>query len=130
MSNGPRDTDIVVGSKTIIPTVSYTQIGWLKLIWQALTNSAVISSAGNDSVQTSATGATFVALADHPCHQVDFVNNSGTDLEIQQDGTGSAITVFDGTYFTMYGISNTNQLAVRRVDQSNTQVSMSYRWGL
>lgn len=86
-------------------------------------------SAGNSSVQTAATGSNFASLASQACKQVEFQNNTGADIEVRQDGAGVATPVFDGTYYTFAGLTNANQLSVRRVDQSNTQVTATYRWG-
>ena len=82
----------------------------------------------NDSVQTANPGTGFSTLNTRVCRRVHIFNDTGTDLEVQQDGAGVAVPVYAGTYFTFNGINNSNQLAIRRVDQSNTQVTAKYRW--
>lgn len=80
----------------------------------------------NGTVQTSATGANWVALTAQACNQVTISNDTGTDLQVK-DATGNAFTVFASTYFPFFGILDASDLSVRRKDQSNTQVTASYR---
>lgn len=75
------------------------------------------------SVTTSATGATFVALADLPCYGVEFRNDTGTTLEYKRNGTGTAFPIVTGTTKWIQGITNASQLTFRRTDTSNTQVT-------
>lgn len=83
---------------------------------------------GNTSVLTSATGAVFTAFAAQTCQQVTVVNNTGVDVEVQQDGAGAALPVINGTAYPFYGLTNAAQLAIRRVDNTNTQVTVKARW--
>ena len=80
------------------------------------------------SVQTSASGATYVALADQPCDAVEIVNaaTGAVDIEYRRGGAGSAMIIPLGTSRWVIGITNAAQIAVRRVDQSNTQVTVAY----
>jgi hypothetical protein len=87
-----------------------------------------MTDGGHTSVQTNATGANFSAFASQNCKQLTISNNSGTAIEVQQDGAGVALPIPDQTYFTFYGLANASQLGVRRVDQSNTQVTIAARW--
>lgn len=88
-----------------------------------------MAQGGNLNVQTSATGASFVVIAAQACRQVTIANNNtSVAIEVQQDGVGVAFPVFAGTYFTFYGITDSSQLGVRRVDQSGTQVTVNARW--
>ena len=86
------------------------------------------AGSANDSIQTAATGSNFTALNTRVCRRVFIVNDTGSDLEVQQDGAGVALPIFSGTERQFQGIQNANQLAVRRVDQSNTQLTVKYRW--
>lgn len=88
----------------------------------------VMSNGGNASAQTAATGTNYTALTAQACQQVTIVNDTGTKLEVRQDGAGVALKILDNSYYTFYGIGNANQLAVRRADTSNTQVTATYRW--
>jgi hypothetical protein len=88
----------------------------------------LLAGGGNGTVQTAATGANYTQLAAQRCSQVSIVNNSGAAVGVRQDGAGAEVPVFDQSYFTFYGLSDASQLSLRRVDQSNTQVSVAYRW--
>jgi len=101
-------------------------IAILKAIWDEISGGAS-GSAANDSVSTSAVGATYVALNTVAAERVSVINDTGVDLELRQGGSGVAIPVFAGSFFTFAGIANANELDVRRVDLSNTQVTVKYR---
>lgn len=83
---------------------------------------------GNTSTNTNATGGNWAAFGDIPCTQLTFINDTLVDIEFRQDAAGVALPVFDGSVFTIYGITNANQITVRRKDQSNTQVLVKARW--
>ena len=85
-------------------------------------------SGGNTSVQTNATGSPYTAFPDLPCKQLTIVNDTGTSIEFRQDGAGVAIPVATGSSFSIFGIANANVIEVRRVDVSNTQVTVKARW--
>ncbi len=91
-------------------------------------NSPCMAAGGHLNATTAASGSGFTAFADHACRQVTIANNTGTAIEVQQDASGVAFPVFNGTYFTFYGLTNASQLGVRRVDQSGTQVTVNARW--
>ena len=56
------------------------------------------------------------------------MNNSGTTIGVQRGGSGVGVPVFPGTYFTFFGLTNANQIGVRRVDQSTTSVTVHATW--
>jgi hypothetical protein len=87
-----------------------------------------MTSAGHLSATTAATGANWTAFASQACKQLTVSNRTGTDLEFRQGGAGVAFPVFAGSYYTFFGLTNANQLDVRRVDTSNTQVTVTARW--
>lgn len=77
------------------------------------------------SVATNADGTTYTAFASTVCDGLQVENNTGTEIEIQKGGTGGTIRIpsgIGGRYFS--GISNANQLAVRRTDLSTTSVTV------
>lgn len=88
----------------------------------------VMVSGGNISTLTSAVGTNYTAFAAQACKQVTICNDTGTTVEVRQGGAGVAIPVFDSTYYTFFGITDASQLAVRRKDTSNTQVTVKTRW--
>ena len=56
------------------------------------------------------------------CDALDLVNNTGVAVEYRRGGAGSTVTVPTGASRLIVGIANANEIAVRRVDLSNTQV--------
>lgn len=79
------------------------------------------------SLQTNATGATFTAFASQACEQLDIVNTAvaAVDLEVRRGGSGNTIIVPAGSSRMFVGLSNASGLQVRRLDQSNTQVTFT-----
>lgn len=78
------------------------------------------------SAETSATGATYVALADVVCRVVTLVNNTGAEISVQRDGAGTVFPLPDSTSKAFVVGVNANELAIRRTDVSNTQVTLYY----
>lgn len=127
-----------VGDVTDIPaatdTGNYSIIALMKRGLQHLTsilagiNSLAVTSAGNLSVQTAAVGSNWVALSTQACERVTITNTSGTLIETRQDGAGAGLQIPDGAGFVFEGLTNANQLSLRRVDLSNTQVTVYARW--
>ena len=87
-----------------------------------------MASGGHLAVTAAAAGTTFVAIAAQACKQLTVINNTGTVLEAQQGGSGVAVPIFAGQAFTFFGLTNANQLGLRRVDQSTTPVTAHARW--
>lgn len=84
-----------------------------------------MTSSGNLSVST---GASYTEFASAPCKQLTLANNSGVTINVQQGGEGASLPVFAGTYFTLLGLSNANQIAVSRADGTATAVTVNARW--
>ncbi|MDO8595266.1 MAG: hypothetical protein Q7R45_01450 [Sulfuricaulis sp.] len=83
----------------------------------------------SSAIQTFTTanpGSGWTALATVACHEVAVVNNTGTDLEFRRGGAGTALVVPDGAGWVFESLANANELQIRRVDQSNTQVTQTY----
>lgn len=74
--------------------------------------------------QTAAAGASFSTFANTPCKQLDIVNNSGADIVYQRNGAGGTMRVPNGSSRMVQGITNANQIGIRRLDSSNTQVTV------
>lgn len=79
------------------------------------------------SLQTNATGTTYNAFASQACEQLDIVNTapSAVDLEVRRGGSGNTIIVPAGSSRMFVGITNASDLQVRRLDQNNTQVTIT-----
>jgi hypothetical protein len=90
----------------------------------------VANNGGNISVQTNATGANWVAFPSNRCRRLTICNDTTTAIEFRQGTTpGVAITIEDKTQFVIEGLSNANQIEVRRKDVGATQVTVKARWG-
>jgi hypothetical protein len=87
-----------------------------------------LASGANVSVQTSASGATYVAFSAALCKQLTIVNDTGTDIEFKTNSDSVALPIADGENFTIFGIQSAAEVSVRRVDVSNTQVTVKARW--
>lgn len=79
------------------------------------------------SLQTNATGATYNAFASQACELLDIVNTqpTATDLEVRRGSSGNTIVVPAGSSRMFVGLSNASGLEVRRLDQSNTQITFT-----
>lgn len=121
-------------------TTGDIEIGAVELKDGTTDNRAAINTAGavktfetttavEDSFQTSATGATFVQLASHACTALQIYNGSGAQIEVRRGAvTTKYIQAFDGYATLIDGIANSNELYVRRTDQSNTQLTIIYSY--
>jgi len=93
-----------------------------------LTVAPVLTSGGHLSVSTAVSGTGYTAFAAQACKQLTICNGSGVDIGVTVGGAGVEVPVFAGTYMTFFGITNTNQLHVRRVDTGVVQVPVTARW--
>jgi hypothetical protein len=87
-----------------------------------------MNSSGHLSAQTNATGTDWTAYGSQALKQLTISNQSGTAIEFRQGGSGVGFQVPTGSFYTFFGISNASSLEIRRVDQSNTQVTITARW--
>ena len=87
-----------------------------------------MNSGGFINATTASTGANFTAFASQACTSLGIMNGTGQTLEFRQGGSGATLYVPDGTGFYFDGITNCNQIEVRRQDQSNTQLVVRGRW--
>lgn len=76
------------------------------------------------SLSTSVAGGTFVSFGSQVCTVLDIVNDTGADLEYRRGGAGDTVKIQSGTGRKVYGISNADQISLRRVDVSNTPVTV------
>lgn len=87
-----------------------------------------MTSGGHGEAETAAVGTNYTALTAQACRQLTIMNNTGTAIGVRVGSSGVEVPVFDQTYFTFYGLEDASDLQVRRVDVSNTQVTVAYRW--
>ena len=76
------------------------------------------------SLSTNTSGATFNTFASLACTQLRVANNTGTTIEFQIGGTGTAMPIFNGKYYLITGITNASSVGIRRTDLSNTAVTV------
>jgi len=76
------------------------------------------------SVTTAATGTNYTAFSSQTCNSLDIVNTSSVAIEYRRGATGNAMTILSGSSRLVVGITNANQIDVRRVDTSNTQITI------
>lgn len=77
------------------------------------------------SAQTQATGTNWTTFGNIACAMIDIANVSGADIEYRRDAAGDAMRIADGGTRLVLGITNANQISFRRVDLSNTQVTVT-----
>jgi hypothetical protein len=77
------------------------------------------------SIQTNATGTNFNVFPSTQCKQIILANNTSVDIEYQRLGVGSAFPIPAQSAKTITGITNASQIGIRRIDQSNTQISLA-----
>lgn len=85
-------------------------------------------SGGHLSVTTAATGTNWTAFAAQACKQLTVSNQTGVTILVQQGGAGVGFQIPPGAMAPFYGLSNANQLGIKRQDDSNSQVTVTARW--
>jgi hypothetical protein len=88
----------------------------------------VASNSAYSSVQTSAIGSNYVTLAEAIAGSATFINNTGTTINVSKDGGTTFMQIPTGASFCVDFIQNTNQVSVKRADNSNTQVTIYYQY--
>jgi hypothetical protein len=81
------------------------------------------------SVVTPSNGTGWETLTGITCNTVLVDNDTSYEIEIRKNtGNMVAKTIEPSSIFRIEGISNSNEIDVRRVDQSTTQLSMVWEW--
>ncbi|WP_397382964.1 hypothetical protein [Prosthecobacter sp.] len=73
--------------------------------------------------QSDADGTQWTALGDVKCNSLTVVNNTGTELEFKIGSDAGVLRLKDGQGY-QFSVLNASELKFRRVDQSNTQVTL------
>jgi len=87
-----------------------------------------MATGGNLQLQTAATGSNWVDFSAQTCKQLTVSNQSDATIEVRQGGAGVGFQIPKTAFYTFFGVSNANQLSIRRVDQANTQIAITARW--
>jgi hypothetical protein len=85
-------------------------------------------SQGESTVTTSATGTNFVVLPSFASKKAIIYNDSVATLEFKRGVSATTVKVFPNTYLELDGHTNTNNWSVKRLDNSNTQVTVSFTY--
>lgn len=80
----------------------------------ALASSVVILS-----ITTNVNGSLFNKFPSTPCRTLDVVNNDISAIEYRRNESGSTMPIPAGSSRSIMGITDANQISIRRVDQSN-----------
>jgi hypothetical protein len=104
-ADGTNDGDVAVGNPMPVSV--------------PLAVSAVILT-----LTTAATGTNWTAFSSQACDALDLTNSSSVAIEYRRGATGNAMQVLSGASRLIVGITNANQIDVRRVDTSNTQITI------
>lgn len=83
------------------------------------------SAAFLPSIQTAADGTSFVTLPAMLCSAVHVLNLTGTALSFKRGSAAEAFVLPASAGYTFRGITNANQLAVKRTDESATRVTLN-----
>ena len=93
-----------------------------------LTVAPVLTAGGHISATTAVSGTGYTAFGAQACKQLTILNGTGVDIGVAVGGAGVEVPVLAGTYYTFFGLTNANQLQVRRVDTGVVQVAVPARW--
>ncbi len=83
---------------------------------------------GNLAQATNASGAVYNAFGSQVASQVTVFNGTGTAIDVQRGGSGAGVSIGSGLTAVFVGLTNTNQIGVRRTDQAATPVTVGITW--
>lgn len=75
-----------------------------------------------NTATSPSSGTAFATLATVTCSMVDIINTTGVDLEVRRGGAGLTLVIQAGQSRMIQGITNANQIQLRRVDLVATTV--------
>ncbi len=82
-----------------------------------------------DTVTTANPGSGWTVLASHACLAIDLSNELNiVDVEYRRNAAGETYPLLAGMGRVIEGITNSNQIGIRRIDQSNSQISLKYEY--
>jgi hypothetical protein len=79
------------------------------------------------SLTTGTSGSNWTAFASQACRYVLIVNDTGTKLSARIGGAGNTMSIPDGSWLKLGVALNSNEVAIRRADTANSQVTISAR---
>jgi hypothetical protein len=89
--------------------------------------SGVLIFTSSAFISVTTTGTTYAPFGSLACDalQIDNTDPAAVAIEVQKGGTGGTIKIAAGGTRYFAGITNANQLSVRRADTSSTSVTVS-----
>lgn len=88
----------------------------------------IFTASGNLPEVTVAGGTAWTTLPAQELAQLTIYNDTGFVLEMQQDGSGGIALVFVDRETPFFGITNANQVALRRRDKAADPLVVHARW--
>jgi hypothetical protein len=85
---------------------------------------------GGLSVQSAATGTDYTALPSNLATTCDVLNTTGTDLYIKNTSVATPFILPSGSAVQIFVTANTSEIQFRRLDGSNTQVTLHAQYHL
>lgn len=76
------------------------------------------------SVQTDASGTAWADFTSAVCKSLDIVNSTNIDIEYRRNGTGVGMPIPARSSRSVLGITNADEISIRRIDQLTTQVTI------
>lgn len=76
------------------------------------------------NITTAANGTDFIAFGNLGAEMLDITNDTGADLEYRRNGAANTFPLLNGQSRLIQGITNTNQISVRRTDTGTAQVKV------
>lgn len=76
------------------------------------------------NITTAADGAGYVAFGNLGAEMMDITNDTGVDLEYRRNASANTFPIMAGQTRRIAGITNTNQISVRRADTQAQQVKV------
>lgn len=125
VTNPASSASIIAALKGILTGVNAATPAGANLIGSVV---PTMASGGHTSVTTAATGTNWTAFASQALKQLTISNQTGVTLEFRQGAAGVGLPIPTSAFYTFFGLTNANQIDVRRVDTSNTQVTVAARW--
>lgn len=106
-----------LGGKPVV----WTETDKATLARMASADSTVYSSV---TILTGIAGAAYTAFPSSECSMLDLVNPSEVAIDYRRDGTGDYITVLAGQSRLIVGITNSDQISIRRTDLEADGISI------
>ncbi|AXF51432.1 hypothetical protein PQA73_gp04 [Erwinia phage Pavtok] len=100
-----------------------TLLGRLNDITKAVSAPKFATVTGQN-INTAANGTDYVAFPNVAAEMLDITNDTGVDLEYRRTASANTFPILAGQSRLITGITNTNQISIRRADVGTAQVKV------